>query len=503
MTPPAGSSFRAHLLLYAGAAVWLALSGIHAKHNSDSFVFGLLSLDAYTAFFWEQDRVGMLVPLVASAVRDPLWNLVLQTGLTAFAGLCVPLFLAELVYPHAVGRIAAVLANAAVLYLAPDRVRENLLFECCYPQAMALGCAALLVLGRGPGWPSVWRGLASAALMCLACWVYLGVPLWLGPLALARAWLEPDPADEPSKRWLTRPLRRPRVLVGCALVVFGFAVGFAAMFAARSAFADLIEPTPQGGLRPSEWFQSWWGFLEHFARFPETGPWLAVLFIGAALGVILARWLRRARPEVPIWPAVLVLLVPAAAEFGYIGTRVWTAMNDHHPRYLLGGAECLQLACALVAALPLAQRAARSSWPHARAALLLFAAVAAQYGFPDPERPRRELDAVAGQWTDALIAARADAVGGGYWTTWPAVYHMNLTRRRADDHSVFPAITTRGAMLLRRSDLRDGRTFRVAVWNDPDHRETFLTAASNLGLAAPVKIGESGPFEVYETRAGR
>jgi hypothetical protein len=502
MTPPAGSSFRAHLLLYAGAAAWLALSGIHAGHNSDSFVFGLLSLDAYAPFFWEQDRVGMLVPLAAAAVRDPLWNLVLQTGLSAFAGLCVPLLLAELVYPHANGRLAAVLANAVVLGLAPERVRANLLFECCYPQAMALGCAALLVLGRGPGWPSLWRALASAALMCLACWVYLGVPLWLGPLALARGWLEPDPAGAPPGRWLTRPLRRPRVLIGCALVVVGFAVGFAAMLAARSALAGLIEPTPQGGLPPSEWLESWGLFLRHFARFPETGPWLAVLFGGAAAGVLAAR-LARVRPEVPLVPALLVLLVPAVAEFGYIGTRTWTAMNDHHPRYLLGTAVCLQLACALLAVRALSARAASATWPHAVAALVLFAAATAQFGFPTPDRPRREIEAIAGQWTDALTDARADAVGGVYWTTWPAAYHMNLTRRRAGDGRVFPAITIRGAMLLRRSELWDGRTFRVAVWNAPDHRNAFLYAASNLGLAAPVKIGESGPFELYETRAGR
>ena len=81
-----------YLLLNAAAAVWIAFSGIHRLHNSDSLMFGLASVYAWTPFFWEQDRVGMLVPLVASSLPDPVLNLVLQIGLTAFAGLCVPLF---------------------------------------------------------------------------------------------------------------------------------------------------------------------------------------------------------------------------------------------------------------------------------------------------------------------------------------------------------------------------------------------------------------------------
>jgi hypothetical protein len=44
-----------------------------------------------------------------------------------------------------------------MIAFAPDRIRDNLLMECYYPLAMALGCVGLLVLGRGTGWPHWWR----------------------------------------------------------------------------------------------------------------------------------------------------------------------------------------------------------------------------------------------------------------------------------------------------------------------------------------------------------
>src|SRR4051812_20994099 len=133
MTDPArnaASPLWPYLVLNALAAVWITFSGIHAWHNSDSLIFSIASLYAWTPFFWQQDRVGMLIPLLASVIPDPIANVVFQTGLTVFVGLCAPLLLVELAFPHVAARFAIALANAAILALAPDRIRDNLLFEC-------------------------------------------------------------------------------------------------------------------------------------------------------------------------------------------------------------------------------------------------------------------------------------------------------------------------------------------------------------------------------------
>jgi hypothetical protein len=499
MIPQTTAPLWPYLLLNAAVAICVAFSGIHSVHNSDSLVFSLNSLYAWTPYFWQQDRVGMLIPLIASICSDPVLNVVLQTGLTTFAALCLPLFLAELVYPHPISRIAATAANAVMFLFMPDRLIENLLFECYYPQAMTLGCGALLILGRGPGWPSWWRIVLAAGLFLLACWVYIGVPLWLGPLALLRGWLQPG-EEWPPGRWraVFRPALHPRTMLGCVLLVVAFGVGLLGMKAAQRA-NPLIEPTPRTGLPPNEWLESWRAFAEHLVRLPGMAEWSIVLLAAAGVGIVAALILRRPLGY-PVLAGSLVLFIPAAIEYLFIGTREWTVVNDHHPRYLLGSLECMQTMLALVAVLPLASFAAgRGRWVMGvLAALALFAAATARYGLPSPERPRRELDALAGRWTADLIAAKVDAIGGDYWTVWPAVYHMNLTRREAGDSRVFCGVVLRGRELLSRRFHQD--ELRVAVLNNEIERSAFLNFAADCGVAPPVKIGEHGPFEIYLTR---
>ena len=66
------------MVLAALLAVWIDLSPIHRFHNSDSLIPVLMSLDRWTPFYWEQNRFGMLVPLLALPFRDPFANLLVQ-----------------------------------------------------------------------------------------------------------------------------------------------------------------------------------------------------------------------------------------------------------------------------------------------------------------------------------------------------------------------------------------------------------------------------------------
>ena len=508
MTPPSTTHHGRlwpFLLAYAAVAIWIAFSGIHRVHNADTLMFSLASLYAWTPYFWEQDRVGMLVPLIASVFSDPIQNLVVQTGLTVFAGLCVPLLAAELAYPHPINRIAATFANAAMLLLAPDRIRENLLVECYYPLSMALGCGGLLLLGRGVGWPRWWRVVGAAALLILSCWVYIGVPLWLGPLAVVRGWLQSgDPP--PSTFWerLFRPVLHARTFLGLALLVVAFGLGLVWMKAARMANPELIGATPQNALPPTEWLASWHGFFEHLARLPGMLAWVLALAVPAGMGVLARITMRK--PGVgeagsPLLTAIPILLVPAAAEFLFIGTREWTAMNDHHPRYLLGSIESVQVLLALFAVAPLARlgAGARGWILGAFSLLLLLAAATAQYGFPAPHRPRAELDALAGAWTPELILCEVDSLGGDYWTVWPAVYHVNLERRELGDGRIFCGIVLRGRVLLLAHGYNEWKEWKVAVRRDAKELADFQDAARICGFATPVKIGECGAFDIYLT----
>ena len=75
------------------AAVWIDLGPIHRFHQTDSLLPVLASCTKWTPFFWRQNRLGALVPLLASPFRNPRINLFIQAGLNSFLGL-LAIFLA-------------------------------------------------------------------------------------------------------------------------------------------------------------------------------------------------------------------------------------------------------------------------------------------------------------------------------------------------------------------------------------------------------------------------
>src|ERR1700684_2175795 len=71
-------------VLYAVAAVivvtgsWISLGKFQQNQNADSIVPVLVSLQHWKPFYWETNRYGMLVPLLAIPFRHPLVNLIFQ-----------------------------------------------------------------------------------------------------------------------------------------------------------------------------------------------------------------------------------------------------------------------------------------------------------------------------------------------------------------------------------------------------------------------------------------
>lgn len=497
------SSLWPHVALSAFAAVWISFTDIHRWHNSDSLLSSLASLYAWTPFFWQQDRVGLLVPLLTSICPDPVFNLVLQVGLMVFAGLCLPLLLAEVVFPHPTARSMVTIVSALMIAFAPDRIRDNLLMECYYPLAMALGCAALLLLGRGPGWPRGWRIALAATLLVLAHWVYVGVPLWLGPLALVRGWLQPG-EPWPTSRWrkALRSALHPRTLLGCGLIVAAFAVGVGFMLWTQKNDPGVFIPTPRESLPPSSWPLAWTAFADRMAALPGMIGWCVVLQWVAGLAALTLLFGRVPR-RYPIFTAVPVLLLPAAAEFLFMGTRAWTAQNGYHPRYLLGTIASGQVFWAVLAATPLAgwiDSRRRQRLFFAVAAGALFAGITYKYGTPALDRPREDVKRLGQPGTTFdLDEANVDAFGGNYWLVWPTVYNANLNRREQGRGDRFYGVTDRGRVMIARSGFSRDRPMRVAVLRNPDEHHWFLTYIPVCNLAPPVKIGDHGPFEIFET----
>src|SRR5262245_6796546 len=171
--------------------------GYHAFHNSDSLVPVMVSLCRWTAFYWDGNRVGMLLPALALPFDHPFHNLLVQTGLTLFAAFASMFLLARFCLRRPCWPLAGA-AGVSLLLFVPTPVRfYTLTFQQMhYPVGLALGLGSLLVLeptreGRLLGW----RFFVSLFLMALALWANIGMAALLGPLVLTHAFLQAGWAD--------------------------------------------------------------------------------------------------------------------------------------------------------------------------------------------------------------------------------------------------------------------------------------------------------------------
>ena len=83
------------LLVCAALAVWIDLGSLHRCQHADSLLPVPISLYRWTPFYWELDRIGMLVPLLALPFKNPLVNLLVQDAVNVFGGLAFLFLLAR------------------------------------------------------------------------------------------------------------------------------------------------------------------------------------------------------------------------------------------------------------------------------------------------------------------------------------------------------------------------------------------------------------------------
>jgi hypothetical protein len=407
----------------AAAAALLDLGGVHRLEHGDSLVPVLVSLQRWTPLYWDQERFGMLVPLLAMPVRDPLWNLLLQRGLMILAGLSTVVLLARHLLAERDWPLCGAAAAATLLLFAPEPWRFEFLGDQPYGLALALALAGLAFAepaAHGSRRPR-WRLAVGLLLVLLAHLVNPATGVVLGLLALGRAledWFT-EPAEE-------RGAVRERLLVDAGLLAAGLVAG---------QLSIMLYPVLTGkplllavGFLPlAEWPGAWAATVARaWAEAPGWG-WALLATIGLGGALLALPSSRGWRRDALIRAGMLGGAALAYAAF--VGALAWVAENHHHPRYLAPAAVLLHLAAVSLVAEPLA-RAVRAAGPAFLAALLaLPLAAVAVGGPPSLARVRADLDAVAGAFTEDVLAARCQLVAGDYWSVWPAVWHAALVAR--------------------------------------------------------------------------
>ncbi len=502
------------LLLCAALAAWIDFGSLHRRHHADSLLPALISLYRWTPFYWELDRVGMLVPLIARPVKHPLFNLLLQDGLYVFCGLSALTLLPRYLLRNATFPAASVLSVAAFLALTPEYYRFEYLIDTQYGVWFFLGLSSLVLLEPPPSGSLSWtRRIAAVALMILAHWVYCTSTLFLGPLIVFRAIFCPSgvaamlfgfcrTTDAPvgcerqeryslGAVWQTLRQNAAASELGRSLVVLaiGFIAGLCLMRLAP------IHDTNFASLPANDWPKTWaslattsWSSLA-----PQRWPWFLLSVAALGLAGYCSPSIRSAARE--NWRAAVAALAAALMIGMFIGTRHWVVANGYAFRFLLLSALMTQAALLGIAVAPLAAIKLNPRLVYRCAALpVAFGAALVGYGWPSLDGVYQDLDPYyitaappSGIGTQELIDCGCTHVAGDYWKVWPAMFRANLALYERGERRMIWGVSLRSQPTYRYWSKIPRERMRVAVaaGGDPEADAYF----AHYGLA-PLAVSE-------------
>jgi hypothetical protein len=459
-----------YLLLCAIAALWIDFSRIHLGQTSDSLIPVLVSLQHWTPFYWEQSRFGMLTPLLAMPIQQPLANLLVQDGVTIFAGLAAIGLLTRFFLRSRLWFGVACGSCAVFLVSLAEPLRCDYLIAQPYGVSFSLGLGALLLLEKHR---SSHRVCAATMLMVLASWMNLAV----GPALMLIV----------AARWAAQGFRRRRAplrLLG--LLLLGTIVGFVFERMAPYRDSQITRTTP---------WRHWAAACESLLTnaIEQSGPAYRVTLMLLAVAAALGMALLRGRRHVVSWHAAAGLLLSAFLLLLFAGRSRWAVLNASMPRYIYMAMFALQTGLLAALAAPL------SDWFGKRgrlfgtwaAAVSIGVAIGFTYGQPSNAVVRACLDERLGGATDAMLQSGCTHVAGDYWRVWPAVYHANWKLRERGESRTIWGVAFRSLPTLARWTPSAGQQSVVAVLGNDAIAEYFL--AEHF---PPLGIERWNPLEV-------
>lgn len=447
------------MIVIGSLAAWMDLGTLHDFDNADSLLPVLVSTQRWTPFFWGQDRFGMLVPLVAMPIRDPLANLLVQGWISTTATLLAPFVVASFVTGRTGEWIAiGASTNLLCLLLTPPAVHLDWFVTQPYGLPISLGFTALIVADRRGHVRDI---LIAFILLALACWVNLGIAVLLALAAIAGG---------------SRPTRL-LTLVGSAATL-GFLLS---RYGASTHTNASLTP-------PARWASGWTRLFENSTGV-FTSPRLAALVAIAAAAAAVWLW-SAGRPLSSRRTAII--LVMAAGPWFVVGTSAWVEQNGHVFRYMYPTLMIVGLGASTTFA---ALFAGRTNALSVGALVGLLAVAIVRSGTPSLRRIEHRLDDRMGAPVRAALQSGVTVIAGDYWRVWPGVFYANLLLVRAhSDARVFG--------LTYRSEATDplwmgaGRPLLIA---SPPNDESVGTMVKQHGVAITL-LAHSPGFDLYAGR---
>ena len=401
--------------VFAVAAICINLSWIHTKHDADSLLISLISIERWTPYYWADNRFGMLLPLLASPIRSYMANLLVETQLSVVATLLAVVLFQCFLLERERGFTARNLGSAcltiglAILVLRPhDRVAQVFLLPSHpYFTSLSLALVGLIVLLRYRERPLL-RYLIAATALLLSFWVN-----WTnGPVIVGLALLLPS-----GQRGLGAHLRvrAPSLLLISAT--------FAAMYLFSLRYPRLMIT----GIAPLSEIPNTISLMLANVAGDMLYPMRLALLTVAALFAAILRWRNMfVRKLLSPGEAHVIIFIAIAFAIAVASTE-WVMKNAYEWRYLTIPLALTFLVIASFLADSIYQLLSQATASTAAAtglALLLFAVgIIRVFGMPSAELARASIDSVSRAHYAKIDRLKCTHVIGDYWVAWSSVFY--------------------------------------------------------------------------------
>jgi hypothetical protein len=406
-------------LIFAGifiaGAICINLSWIHGRHDADSLLMSLISIEQWTPYYWGDNRFGALLPLVVSVVRSYVPNLLVQTQLSICAALLTAVLFQCFFLDRERGFTARNLSSACltvglatVVFRPHDRVVQVFMLPSHpYFLSLSLALTGLIALLRFGGRPTLRYCIAVIALL-LSFWVN-----WTnGPVIAGLALLLPSDAKNVTAHLRARA---PALLLIC--------VTLAAMYSFSLRYPRLMIT----GIAPFSEVPNTLSLMLKNVTGDMLYPMRLAILISAALLAAAVRWPNASLRRM-FWPGEAHVITAIAVSFAIaVASTEWVMKNAYEWRYWTVPVVLIFLVLASFVAdsiYLLLQGATASSVAAAAIAVLLFAAAIIRiFGLPSVERALASIDAVSGVHYAKIERLGCTHMIGDYWIAWSSVFY--------------------------------------------------------------------------------
>jgi hypothetical protein len=384
------------------SAVFATCSSYSQYPHADSLLFTIISVQHPTLYYWGQNRVGNLLPILLSPIHDVYANYYAQTFLRALSATLTPLLTLALIRPRGSPSFYYAAALVGIFLIEPGSLLIYWVDGQPYFVSAALVLSAVAVLRmRLLHW--FVRGVAGFLLLTIATWVHVGIIVITAPILVLLLVFD-------------RRLEHT-VLLGLSLAAYLLVRWHASAYGYPFQYESFSISMPQMIMAASA--------IEGVLNLAPLGALLAGTLIA-----YMIPW----KQDRAIIRAVLLMLGCLISVL-FVANLDWFRINGFNPRYF-----CLPILL-FIAAASVSSATLVARWSkHGVSLVISVLAVALAFQATAPSTDHQMVTEEA-----TMIAAKANElgagyIGGDYWLVWPAVFE---TMHQRNSTRVF-GITDRG-----------------------------------------------------------